>query len=218
MKQAYSLRFSRSVQTYERWAVPQRQTANRLVELLNPSGLVLDLGCGTGFVSQRLPEGCTPVGLDLSPKMVEAYMKKFPRGVVGDAESLPFKEDSFDYTLSNFSLHWTDLSKSVPEALRVTRKALGLALPVEGSLEGTDFPFPTAEAVLSLLRGYERIHFVEDVEIPFEGWNLVRFFHHTGSSLNPLRKRVLSRREIENLINSMERPVFRMLFLYVRVA
>jgi len=217
MKQAYSLRFSRSVQTYEKWAIPQRRTAAKLVEFLNPSGRVLDLGCGTGFVSMNLGDWCTPVGLDLSLKMVEAYRRRFPMGVVGDAEVLPFKDKSFDYVLSNFSLHWTDLSKSIPEALRVSRRALGLAIPVKGSLEGTDFPFPTSEEVLSILKVYEVDYFTEEVYIPFKGWDLVRFFHHTGSSLNPLRKRILSKREIENLINSMERTSFRMLFLYVRV-
>ncbi|MDQ7081874.1 MAG: methyltransferase domain-containing protein [Aquificota bacterium] len=61
---------------------------------------------------------------------------------MGDAESLPFKDRSFDWVISNFSLHWTDLRKSVPELFRVARVGVGVALPVEGSLKGIGFPFP----------------------------------------------------------------------------
>ncbi len=216
MKKAYSLRFSRSAETYERWAVPQRESALILVEFVKPRGRVLDLGCGTGFVSKFLREDCSPIGLDIAPNMVRVFKRSFPFAVVGDAEALPFKEESFDFVLSNFSLHWTNLSKSLPEALRVSKVGAGIALPVKGSLEGIDFPFPSEEEVLEKVKGMEKVHFVREIAIPFRGWDLVRFFHYTGSSLNPKRKRTLSRGQIEKLISSIESPSFRMLFLYVR--
>ncbi|PTB86402.1 biofilm PGA synthesis protein PgaA, partial [cyanobacterium G8-9] len=122
MRNALSQRFSRAVNTYELWAKPQRESARRLVSFVRPSGLVLDLGCGTGFVSEELEE-CVPVGLDLSPEMVRAYRSKFGRGVVGRAESLPFKSKSFDFVLSNFALHWGDWERALREALRVARRA-----------------------------------------------------------------------------------------------
>ena len=216
MKKAYSLRFSRSAETYERWAVPQRESALILVELVKPHGRVLDLGCGTGFVSKFLRENCTPIGLDIAPNMVKVFRRNFPLAVVGDAEDLPFKKESFDFVLSNFSLHWTDLSKSLPEAIRVSKMGVGVALPVKGSLEGFGFPFPSEEEVLEKVKGLEKVFFVREIAIPFKGWDLVRFFHYTGSSLNPKRKRTLSRGQIEKLISSIESPSFRMLFLYVR--
>ncbi len=217
MKKAYSLRFSRSAKTYEKWAIPQRESARKLVDFVKPRGRVLDLGCGTGFVSRFLPEGCEAFGVDISHGMVEAYIKDFRYAVVGDAESLPFRDRSFDYVLSNFSLHWTDLSKSFREALRVSKIGFGLAVPVEGSLRGLDFPFPSVEKILSILDGKCVEFFTETLEIPFSSWDLVRFFHYTGSSLNPRRKGLLSRTEIEKLINSIDSPSFRMLFLYAWV-
>ncbi len=217
MKGAYSLRFSRSAQTYDKWGVPQKESARKLVSFVKPHGSILDLGCGTGFVSSFLPPGCVPFGLDIAPKMVEIFHRRFGRAVVGDAESLPFKDGSFDFVLSNFSLHWTDLSKSLREVVRVARVGVGLALPVEGSLKGLDFPFPKEEEVIGTLGGLKLKYEIREVRIPFEGWDLVRFFHHTGSSLNPNRRRPLTKKEILNLINSIESPTFRMLFLYARV-
>ncbi len=217
MKGAYSLRFSRSAGTYERWALPQRESARELVEFVDPEGYVLDLGCGTGFVSSFLPTGCLPVGVDVSESMLRRYVGAFCRGVLGDAENLPFRDKSFDYVLSNFSLHWTDLRRSLPEAIRVARRGVGVALPVEGSLEGLDFPFPSEEEVLSQLDGLSLRSYTRELQIPFSGWELVRFFHYTGSSINPLRRNFLTRRQIEDVINSIVRPCFRMLFVCARL-
>jgi len=217
MKRLLSLRFSRAAETYERWAVPQRESARTLVELCTPYGEILDLGCGTGFVSRFLPPECDPFGVDISRDMVEAYTQEFRRGAVADAESLPFADGSFDFVLSNFSLHWTDLSRSLPEALRVARRGVAIALPVEGSLRGIGFPFPAPEEVLGLLPVQPTGFFIRDIEIPFRGWDLVRFFHYTGSSLNPRRSGLLTRGGIERLLSSIESYLFRVLFLSVRV-
>ncbi len=217
MKRLLSLRFSRAVETYERWAIPQRESARILTDFCSPYGDVLDLGCGTGFVSRFLPPECDPFGVDISCDMVEAYTQEFQRGAVADAESLPFADRSFDFVLSNFSLHWTDLSRSLPEALRVARRGVAIALPVEGSLEGIGFPFPSTAEILSLLPAQRTEFFIREIEIPFRGWDLVRFFHYTGSSLNPRREKLLTRGGIERLLSSLESCLFRVLFLSVRV-
>lgn len=182
--------------------------------MVRPEGSVLDVGCGTGFVSSFL-RNCPVVGLDLSYGMAEVYRRRFGAVVMGDAEALPFKEESFDWVLSNFSLHWTDLSKSIPELLRVARVGVGMALPVEGSLEGLDFPFPKVDEVLRYIP-FPKEFEIKEVRIPFSGWDLVRFFHFTGSSLNPKRRKVLSRDRIDDLLRGLGEPKFRVLFLYAR--
>ncbi len=217
MKELLSLRFSRAVETYERWAIPQLESARFLVKLTEPAGRVLDLGCGTGFVSRFLPPECDPFGVDISYRMLKAYLREFPGGVLADAERLPFRDRSFDFVLSNFSLHWTDLDRSLPEALRVARRGVGIALPVSGSLRTLGFPFPSPEEILSKVGERSSFHLLREIEIPFRGWDLVRFFHYTGSSINPTRRRLLTRGEIEELLNSAERFTFRVLFLSVRV-
>ncbi len=219
MKKSLSLRFSRAVETYESWALPQRYTAQKLAEFIDRADTLLDVGCGTGFVSLFLRDKVRlSVGLDLSPQMVEAYKERFGRAVVGDAESLPFKDKSFDAVVSNFSLHWTDVRRSVKEALRVARSRLLISLPVKGSLDGLGFPYPSESDILGVLSGYEiLVSDIREVEVPFRGWNLVRFFHYTGTSLNPGSEGRISKRAIEEKISSLRNNFFRVMFLSVEL-
>lgn len=212
-----SLRFSRACKSYEDWAIPQRHSAQKLREIEEVGGLVLDLGCGTGILSEGLER---VVGVDIAVGMAGAYRRKFGRAVVGDAHALPFKDRSFDCVVSNFALHWTDLSSSIPEALRVCRGLFLCAMPVRGSLPELGFPFPEAKEVLSLLEDRANIRsvFLEDIIIPFRGWDLVRFFHYTGSSFNPLFKDgIISRKRIEDMVYEIDRPAFRVLFFSCEV-
>ncbi|MCS6998941.1 MAG: methyltransferase domain-containing protein [Aquificaceae bacterium] len=206
------MRFSRACKSYEDWAVPQRQTAERLKELEEVSGTVLDLGCGTGFLSEGFQK---VVGVDIAMGMVRVYRDRFGRVVLGDAHDLPFKNKSFDAVLSNFTLHWTQIERSIPEAMRVCRGLFICALPVEGSLPQLGYPFPSVSHIRTLLESKGRIRkfFLEDVLVPFQGWDLIKFFHYTGSSYNPLLKGVIiSRKKMENMINMIDSPVFRVLF------
>lgn len=182
---------------------------------MKPYGLVLDVGSGTGFVSSNV-EGQV-IGIDISEKMVGAYVERFGYGVVGDAESLPFRDCVFDFSLSGFALHWTYLPKAVAEMIRVSSKGVGIALPIEGSLREFGFPFPSKEEVISLFSGFEFSSFERDLDIPFRGWDLLRFLHYTGTMLNPARRSLPSRRELEDLVNSIKRPFFRVIFLYARL-
>ncbi len=212
-----SLRFSRASSSYEEWAIPQKYSAQRLRSLEKIKGSALDLGCGTGILSESLDN---VVGIDIAMGMAKAYRDRFGNVVLGDAHALPFKDKSFDYVISNFALHWTDLRRTIPEALRVCKRCFLCAIPVEGSLPQFGFPFPKAEEVLSLLedRAKLRIYLLEDISIPFSGWDLVRFFHYTGSSFNPLSKGgIISRKRIESMIYEIDKAVFRVLFFSCEV-
>lgn len=212
-----SLRFSRACNSYEEWAIPQRYSAQRLRGIEKIKGSVLDLGCGTGLLSEGLED---VVGIDIAIGMAKIYRERFGRVVLGDAHSLPFKDKSFDCVISNFALHWTDLKKSMAEAMRVSRRLFLCALPVEGSLPELLFPFPEVKEILGMLEGRANIRsfFLEEVIIPFIGWDLVRFFHYTGSSFNPLFKDgIISRKRIESMIYEIDRPAFRVLFFSCEV-
>jgi ubiquinone/menaquinone biosynthesis C-methylase UbiE len=68
-----------------------------ILEGLSPAG-VLDVGCGTGFMTQHLKGEV--VGLDQSAAMLEIARGRVPQAtfVRGDALNLPFPDGAFDRT------------------------------------------------------------------------------------------------------------------------
>lgn len=213
-----SLRFSRAFETYEEWALPQRKSADLLLGMKRVEGLSLDVGCGTGFASRGLKK---VVGVDISKGMAKIYKDRFGKVLLANAEALPFQDRQFDLVISNFSLHWTNLKKSIPEMVRVCRGQMLIALPVEGSLKELGFPFPSEKVVLDLIRseGVRVLEsFMQKLEIPFKGWDLLKFFHYTGTSFNPSKEGVImSRKKIEDMLSHIDTPLFSVLFLSCEV-
>lgn len=213
MKRSLRLQFSRAAKTYDEWAIPQKKSAEILVKLSKPYGKVLDLGCGTGFVSEHL-KGCSVIGLDISEEMVKAYKERFGIGIVGNAEELPFKNESFDFVLSNFSLHWTDWRKSIKEALRVAKRGVGVAMPVEGSVSFSEFPFPKAQEVLETFK--PKVFEVREISIPFKGFDLIRFFHYTGTANYRGKKGLIPPKRLSKFAKGLKKERFIVLFFYIK--
>lgn len=95
-----------------------------VVDLLEPKReeRILDLGCGTGHLTNRLDdEARTVVGIDASPTMIAEASNTYPRTAFlhGDARFLPFT-DAFDAVFSNAALHWIDADEqgTVADAVR----------------------------------------------------------------------------------------------------
>jgi trans-aconitate methyltransferase len=82
--------------------------AGSLVEALQPKAgeCILDLGCGDGFLTQRIAEsGATMVGIDSSPQMIAAARERGVDARYASGEALPFDQE-FDAVFSNAALHW----------------------------------------------------------------------------------------------------------------
>ena len=90
------------------------------------SGNVLDVGCGSGLLTEELASRLGPqnvAAVDPSP-LVEACAARVPGADVrkGAAESLPWPDDSFDAALSQLVLHFLDDPVAgLVEMRRVTR-------------------------------------------------------------------------------------------------
>ena len=81
----------------------------RVVELCqpDPGTRILDIGIGTGLLTERLPVGVEVYGIDISGRMLEmAQGKKLPV-VLAFAEfsHIPFANESFDRVVSSFAFH-----------------------------------------------------------------------------------------------------------------
>lgn len=90
---------------------------------------VLEDGCGTAYVSAWLARrGARPIGLDNSSqqlatahRMQDEHQLHFPL-IQGFAESLPFRDESFDFVISEYGAAiWSDPYRWIPEAARVLR-------------------------------------------------------------------------------------------------
>jgi len=129
--------FGRAAGTYDLYAKPQREFADRLVEssvkILSGNGrvpgVILDLGSGTGYCSKLLREhypGSVIINLDIAEAMLMQARKQGDRDkeswLCADAECLPLKADSFDLVVSNLAIQWCpDLSELFGELFRVMK-------------------------------------------------------------------------------------------------
>lgn len=197
IKKIYQLSFTKAAKTYEEQATIQKETAKSIASKVeNLTGMGLDCGCGTCFINDFLPDKKL-INLDISKSMARICKSKGYQTVVGDIESIPFKNNSFDYVVSNFTLHWTDLSKSFSEIYRVL-KDNGLfifSIPVKGSLCAIEqitgksfFKFEDELAISEKLNPFFKIRdiVVEDFHKDMiDGLSFLKHLHLTGSMVNP---------------------------------
>lgn len=84
---------------------------------------ILEIGCGTGLVLERLAGFARRAqGIDLSPGMLERARERGLDVAEGDATNLPFDDESFDVVCSFKVLaHVPDLGAALLEMARVLR-------------------------------------------------------------------------------------------------
>jgi ubiquinone/menaquinone biosynthesis C-methylase UbiE len=131
-------------------------------------GFVLDVGVGRGTTAFELARqyGCSVVGVDDSPDMIEAARAR-AEGLEGQvtfreasAYELPFEDESFDVVLIECVATLLDRARAFPEFVRVLKAGGHL-----GDLEMTYQREPPEEFALKLVRAWGGF-----TTMTLEGW------------------------------------------------
>ncbi len=139
--------FSQAAKQYDELSQVHQKYALRMVEeisVLNANlSNVLDVGCGTGYLSSKLKARfprAKITGLDFASGMITQAQENYA-GIdfkLADASHMPFEGNSFDLVLSNFAYQWmADLTQAFGEAHRV--------LMPRGQFTATLFGYRTCE-------------------------------------------------------------------------
>ena len=107
------------------------------IRKLNPSGRLIDAGCGPGYLIVQLAKEFPRlelIGVDISNEILErAKIRATHHGrkiefKEGSVENLPFPNEYADFIISTFSLHhWINPDRAFQEIYRVLKKE-GIAL------------------------------------------------------------------------------------------
>ena len=140
-KQLVADSFGRAAAHYDDVAVLQRQTGDELLERLDLVKIkpkrIVDLGVGTGrnlnYLAQRYP-GAQLIAVDIATGMLQQARQNYYQQqglkrwlpsrnkmhyIAGDAEKLPFEDNSVDLIFANLALQWCDPRTSYAEIQRV---------------------------------------------------------------------------------------------------
>ncbi|MEI6896619.1 MAG: malonyl-ACP O-methyltransferase BioC [Psychromonas sp.] len=146
-KQAVADSFSKAASHYDQFAQLQRdigaQLLNNMRLLDKPSPIeIIDLGCGTGYFSEKLATQYRHGKLtcfDLSDAMLAQVKKRNINNASvqqGDIDALPFSKNSVDVIYSNLVVQWSDDLASCLTQIKHSLKTGGQAY-ISTLLNGT---------------------------------------------------------------------------------
>jgi len=123
------------------WDLLRRERGSGLVSIPAKEA-VLVICCGSGMEAEMVARtGRRVVALDISAEAIDRARERARRfefsleTLVGDAEHLPFPDNSFDYVFVHDGLHHLpDAYRGVREMLRVASRAVVIAEPADAAL------------------------------------------------------------------------------------
>jgi ubiquinone/menaquinone biosynthesis C-methylase UbiE len=127
-------RFTKTAEVFGEYAVTHRVTeAETLARMVsaNENDRAVDLACGPGTLALRFAKHVRWIcGLDITPAILERARQTAAHDglldkltfAIGDAQSLPFADNSVDLAVTSYSLHhMSDPSRVISEMSRVVR-------------------------------------------------------------------------------------------------
>lgn len=113
---------------FQRYKVRIEKIIKSILKYVPEKGIVAEIGCAQGNISLLLAEkGYKAFGVDLRHSFLTYMMMKYERGelypIGGNAENLPFKDNSFDAViLAELLEHVIYPQKIIAEAKRILKK------------------------------------------------------------------------------------------------
>jgi trans-aconitate methyltransferase len=130
------------------------------LELLEvkPGERILDLGCGTGYLTQEIKNhGAEVTGIDASAEMIAKASGKYP-GIsfaVADATDFHFDE-KFDAVFSNATLHWVHKANEAIKCVYDALKPGGRFVAEMGGMDNMKYMIAATQRVLEQ-HGYSKL-------------------------------------------------------------
>lgn len=105
------------------WSVWMRRMVTDWLPAGPAERRILDMGCGTGIISQEMGEHGHVVSLDYAEEALRfCRLRRLPRLLRGDGQALPFAAGSFDVVLALDTIeHVPDDAEAVREMRRVLK-------------------------------------------------------------------------------------------------
>ena len=120
------------IRVYDGWeksTADMRETAQRIINLLEikPTDKVLEVGCGAGGLAQYM--NCEYIGIDFSSTLVKRCMEFYQKtAVYSEANEIPFKDKYFDKCFSwgvfLYFPEWNYTEEVIREMKRVTKQGI----------------------------------------------------------------------------------------------
>lgn len=211
---ALARNFSTAAVSYEQWAGVQLGIAGSLTQLLSEKGRInsiLDVGCGTGYLTgllhEHYPEACI-LGIDVAPEMVNVCRRRWADNKqlsfqVADAERFDCRH-GLDLVASSFCFQWfCDRKRSIHRLAGMLNPGgmFSCAVPVAGSLpelhetyhcvfseKMPGLEFAHSETYVDVLAGAGlRLIILREETIQGlykSGWHALRSFKGIGATFN----------------------------------
>lgn len=194
--------FNHAAPTYDAHACAQFTIGEKLLKLISAytfsSPRIIDLGCGTGFITQKLLHqfkhaDCHAV--DIADQLLESARKRLDAKIYeADFDDLPPYDHQFDIIFSNMALQWSSNLISSFNKISLLSNANGLlafSIPLPGTFTelAPHFainPFFTANLINEILEccGYDvAINTNESLRIPFpDTLSALRYIKKIGAN------------------------------------
>ncbi len=160
------------------------------------TGSIVDIGCGNGLITNRLPETIPVLGIDVS----EEALKQVKRDKqVGSITEIPLSDDEFDMIMANDIIeHIPDAmyEKALEELFRVAARYVLITVPYGEDLEKAKAKCSECGALYH--ENHHKHSFVEDdlLRLCPKGWRVVEVRYSGDTTRMPYDDTIALRREL----------------------